>query len=96
LKETVMRENELDSYILELARARATYAKASPMADNATIARAAERVAVANRALRAASRQLDHLLGHPWRVGADPCECSKEDIAAAYAEEKQPTAGQGS
>lgn len=80
-----MREAELDDYIAELARARIAYAKAAPMAPTETIARAAERVAVANRNLRATSRQLDHLLGHPWAIGEKPCECSEEDIRAAYA-----------
>ena len=80
-----MRERELDDYIEELARARVAAAKAAPMAPNDVIAAAAERVAVANRELRAASRQLDHLLGHPWRIGTSPCECTEEDIRAAYA-----------
>lgn len=83
-----MRETELNDYILELAAARVVSAKTAPMADEETITRAVRHVANLNRELRVASRMLDHLLGHPWRVGnSTPCECSQEEIRAAYGPE---------
>lgn len=83
-----MRESELNDYILELSKSYVIGSKTAPMADEETITRAVRHVAKLNRELRVASRMLDHLLGHPWRIGNhSPCECSQEEIRAAYGPE---------
>lgn len=72
--------DDLHRYTEELARAHVAWAKAVPNGSDDEIRKDSEEVATVRRDLAQKMMRLDHLLGHPWRVGMPGnCDCNKQD-----------------
>jgi hypothetical protein len=71
-----MNDSDLRRYTEELARAHMAWAKVVPNGSEDEICQAFEELAQARRILAQKKDRLDHLLGHPWRVGLPgSCDC---------------------
>lgn len=80
-----MDDSDLRRYTEELAHAHMAWAKSVPNGSEEEIRQACEELAEARRVLAKKKNRLDHLLGHPWRVGLPgSCGCGEEDIRAAH------------
>lgn len=104
-----MDDSTLRTYMEELARAHMAWAKVVPNGSDAEIQQAFEELAEARRVLAQKKDRLDHLLGHPWRVGLPgSCTCNPEqskdgerdggmvikgDVCWVYAGESQNSGG---
>ena len=74
-----MDDSDLRRYTEELAHAHMAWAKAAPLGSDEEIQQAVKELAEARRVLAQKKDRLDHLLGHPWRVGMPgSCDCNKE------------------